>query len=81
MFCQIVRRIYPKTKTFGNKLIEKVFGLLNSLSEIVLSNPLAIVLALLGLGALMITGALGGAITYGPDADPIVSIVYKIFVK
>ncbi len=37
-------------------------------------------LAAVGLIALTITGGLGGAIVYGPDADPIVKLVYKIFV-
>lgn len=61
--------------------MRKLFGVLNNISDVVLSNPLLVLLSLLGLCSLMITGALGGAITYGTDADPIVSIVYKLFVK
>lgn len=40
---------------------------------------IAIVLALLGIVSLTVTGALGGAIVYGPDADPIVSFIYNLF--
>ena len=37
--------------------------------------------ALVGLVAVTITGSLGGAIVYGPDADPIVRFVYNLFMK
>lgn len=36
--------------------------------------------AALWLGLLTITGALGGAITHGPDIDPVVQMIYTIFV-
>lgn len=36
-------------------------------------------LAVIGLVVLTITGALGGAIVYGPDIDPVVSFIYYIF--
>lgn len=35
--------------------------------------------ALVGLVAITVTGALGGAIVYGPDVDPIVKAIYNIF--
>lgn len=35
--------------------------------------------AVLGLLSIVITGALGGAIVYGPTVDPIVNIVYRLF--
>lgn len=81
LICQIIKKIYQKKDFISSKAISRVLELLNSISNIFLSNPLLIVLSILGLIALMITGALGGAITYGVDTDPIVSIVYKIFVK
>lgn len=40
---------------------------------------IAISLALLGIVSLTITGALGGALVYGPDVDPIVSFIYHLF--
>ncbi|MEI6400281.1 MAG: DUF2231 domain-containing protein [bacterium] len=36
-------------------------------------------IAFIGLIFITITGALGGAIVYGPDIDPIVSFVYHLF--
>lgn len=38
-------------------------------------------LALLGFVFITITGALGGAIVYGPEADPMVSFVYRLLVR
>lgn len=35
--------------------------------------------ALVGLAAITITGALGGAIVYGPNTDPIVRFIYGLF--
>lgn len=35
--------------------------------------------ALAGIVTIVITGALGGAIVYGPSVDPIVSLVYGLF--
>lgn len=47
--------------------------------RVVFSGPVLVMLALAGLLAVTITGALGGAIVYGPDADPVVHFVYTIF--
>jgi hypothetical protein len=38
------------------------------------------VVALAGLAAITITGALGGAIVYGPDVDPAVKFIYSLVV-
>ena len=38
-----------------------------------------IIIALIGLGCITITGALGGALVYGTNVDPVVSIVYHLF--
>ncbi|KKR31417.1 MAG: hypothetical protein UT65_C0027G0012 [Parcubacteria group bacterium GW2011_GWF2_39_8b] len=35
--------------------------------------------ALLGLALITITGALGGAVAFGPDVDPLVSFIYHTF--
>ncbi len=45
----------------------------------ILNSSLMIILALAGLIAITITGALGGAIVYGPEVDPIVSSIYHLF--
>ena len=53
--------------------------MLTRIQVFVLETPIAIVLAIIGLSAISITGALGAAIAHGPDSDPFVSFVYKLF--
>jgi hypothetical protein len=43
--------------------------------------PVATLLALLGLAAVTVTGAMGGSLVYGPDVDPFVKILYGLLVK
>lgn len=45
----------------------------------IVRQPLLVLFAIAGLGLLTITGALGGAITHGPDADPFVRFIYSLF--
>ncbi len=45
----------------------------------IFSSPVFVVLAILGFIALSITGALGNAITRGPESEPITSFVYHLF--
>jgi uncharacterized membrane protein len=40
----------------------------------------SVLTALIGLTLVTITGALGGAIAYGPDIDPFVSVIYTILI-
>lgn len=50
--------------------------------ERVLALPaVRVMFALAGLAAVTVTGALGGAIVYGPDVDPIVKIIYAWTVR
>jgi uncharacterized membrane protein len=49
------------------------------LQVLVTETPLVIFLALLGLAALTITGALGGSIAFGHDTDPFTNWIYQIF--
>jgi len=44
----------------------------------IINSGLIIPLALFGLAAIAITGALGGAIVYGPNIDPFVAFIIKI---
>lgn len=55
------------------------YAILKKISDIVLNPCLAGILAVAGIILLTITGALGGAITYGPDVDPIVQYIYNWF--
>lgn len=49
-----------------------------TLKDFLLTTPVAIVLAFVGLIAITITGAIGGGIVSGPDVDPIVTLVYRL---
>lgn len=49
--------------------------------RVLFSAPVLIVLALVGLVAISVTGALGGAIVYGKDFDPFAAFVYNLFVQ
>lgn len=63
-------------------LLESVLGgkiTFASLRNKIFSPPVIIILALAGLVCVMITGALGGAIAYGPATDPVVQFIYKLF--
>ena len=59
----------------------KFWNVLLKIKSIFLDFWFVIILSLCGLAAITITGALGGAIVYGADADPFVSFVYKLFFK
>lgn len=59
--------------------IGKQWAQLERYSLEILQSPLIPLLAVLGLITMTITGALGGAIVYGPDVDPIVNFVYHLF--
>lgn len=59
--------------------LEPLSKILTKIATIIIHiSPL---LAIIGLCTLTITGALGGAIVYGPNVDPVVSFIYKLFVK
>ncbi|MBI5046080.1 MAG: hypothetical protein HZC14_03745 [Candidatus Niyogibacteria bacterium] len=62
----------------GN-IFRLVSPILNVLSKWLIDSPLAALIAIIGLVALLITGTLGGAIVYGPNADPFVYFVYNLF--
>jgi uncharacterized membrane protein len=47
----------------------------------VTESLLAPALAVIGLGCVTVTGALGGAMVYGPGIDPAVTIIYNLLIK
>lgn len=55
-----------------------VVSITNSLYDSVWFMMIA---AFIGIIAITITGGLGGAIVYGSDVDPIVSIIYSLLIK
>jgi hypothetical protein len=60
-------------------LPQSVQAVSTKIQSIVLNAYIAPLLALLGIIAITITGALGGAIAHGPDTDPIVQMIYSFF--
>jgi uncharacterized membrane protein len=40
--------------------------------------PILIILAVLGLASITITGAIGGAMVFGPDNDPLTSLIIRM---
>lgn len=56
-----------------------IWKIIERIARIFTLRPILIIGSLVGLITLTITGALGGGMVYGPDADPMVSFVYKIF--
>src|SRR3989339_487836 len=69
----------PPIKGFGP--LEKFIALIFWLPRLILKTPLKYLLALLGLVSITITGALGGALVYGPNVDPLVKIIYRLLIK
>jgi uncharacterized membrane protein len=55
------------------------YPILKKISDIILNPWIAGILAFVGIVLLTFTGALGGAITYGPDVDPVVQFIYNLF--
>jgi hypothetical protein len=72
--------VYP---TLGNRFgkLQPVLNLLLKLKSFILHRAISFILALSGLIAVTITGSLGGAISQGPEIDPVVSFVYHLLVK
>ena len=48
-------------------------------SDAILETAVLPLLALFGLFAVTLAGALGGSIVYGPDVDPFVKVIYGVF--
>ncbi len=58
-----------------------IWKILMTLQHFCIETPLVVLLALGGLVAVTVTGALGGSIVYGPNADPVVHFIYSLLVK
>lgn len=67
-------------RLFGSSaFFASVLRLKERLAHIVLDTWLLPVLALVALIGMTVTGALGAAIVYGPNADPFVYFIYHLF--
>jgi uncharacterized membrane protein len=73
-----------KTECWSKALLKQGTGVIlqkiQSVAELLYKNIVPIC-AVLGLIAITITGALGGAIVYGKDIDPIVTFFYNLTVS
>ena len=48
------------------------------LEKDIFRSPVLVMLAIVGFGSLLITGALGGSLVYGKSADPLVGPLYQL---
>ena len=52
---------------------------LSKLKWLIIETPFVWILSTAGLIALLITGALGGSLVYGPSNDPVTNFIYHLF--
>jgi uncharacterized membrane protein len=70
---------------WGNRMVGmsnpfmRIWSFKKYVAHLILDTWLLPVLALLALIGMIITGALGAAIVYGPNADPFVTFIYHLF--
>lgn len=76
-FSYFVRWLSDHHHIFEGRLRSLAF--VGLIANILAKRTIAVLLALVGLIALTITGGLGAAIVYGPEADPLVTIIYSLF--
>lgn len=73
----VLNRLFPDPmRGFRNFFDRRI----SPVARVFTRSGFAVTLALLGLVALTITGALGGSMVYGPDVDPVARIVYDLLV-
>lgn len=81
-FIRLVNTEQVKLKDllWNKRYVRTIWELLSRISDFIMGKWwFLLVLGIIGLILITITGALGGAIAYGPDVDPVVSFVYHLF--
>lgn len=73
----LVRWISRHHHIFEGRL--RALSFVGSIADIITKRKITFLLACAGLVAITITGGLGAAIVYGPDADFIVAAIYSLF--
>ncbi len=58
--------------------VKNIFMVINWIQR---KQWILVIAAIILLGAITITGALGAAIVHGPDVDPVVKYIYTLFVR
>lgn len=72
----------PRTKDWlwNTKYVRSVWDVLSRVTDWMVRQAwLLVIIGVLGIVVISVVGALGGAIAYGPDADPFVSFIYHIW--
>lgn len=59
--------------------LKRPWAILEHINRFIFNAPVLILAAVVGMILVTIVGALGGALVYGPDVDPVVSIIYHLF--
>ena len=78
----IVENIWGENlRTSKYEIVRKAWDLKLKIRNKLFKPVIIIPLAFVGLIAILITGALGGAMVYGNSADPFISFIYKILIK
>ena len=81
----IVRMINTESATikdwcWNTKYVRNIWNILSRITDFLFKYwGILVVIGIIGLVLITITGSLGGAIVYGPDADPVVSFIYHLF--
>ncbi len=70
---------YLFEKKISTSQYASVWEWIRAIDEKIYTSPIVFFCALLGFFGILIVGALGGAIVYGPDADPFVSLIFHLF--
>ncbi|PIR57917.1 MAG: hypothetical protein COU71_01485, partial [Parcubacteria group bacterium CG10_big_fil_rev_8_21_14_0_10_38_31] len=60
-------------------LLAVIWQILERLEKMVIDTKLRYLFVFIGFISIIVTGALGSAISHGPNADPFVSIIYNLF--
>ncbi len=76
-FIECLRRL--QISSLLPAVLQKSWQYLIRIEQMLFRVPLLMLGSIAGLIIITIAGALGGAITYGPNADPIVSFIYHLF--
>jgi uncharacterized membrane protein len=74
-----IRQLKARPTWFGKQGIRQLWQLVQTVQGIFYRPWILVLLALCGLVLITITGALGGALVYGSDIDPVVSVIYHLF--
>lgn len=74
-----ITRVFPE-RVERLAWFKPVWNVFLKIQAFVLNRYVSLLIALFGLVAVTITGALGGAIANGPEIDPVVKFVYNLLI-